>query len=75
MDLLIEKSFSDDIVFLKHPSTHAVVAQRVRRNGVYVWRSEYSDIQKLCDDWARGTTIGGMTLLIAEWLSSRQGEE
>jgi len=68
MELLIEKSYLDDVVKLRHPETLDVLAQRIKRDGVYIWKSEDPDIQKLCDDWADGTTIEGMALLIADAL-------
>ena len=68
MKLVIEKSYWDDVVNLRHPETLEVIAKQIRRNGVYVWKSEDPNIQKLCDEWSGGTTIGGMASLIADVL-------
>ena len=68
MKLLIERSFLDDIIILRHPETLDVLAQRIRRDGIYVWQSEDTDIQKLCNDWTDKTTVGEMAMLIADAL-------
>jgi len=66
MKLLIERSFLGDVILLRHPETLDVLAQRIRRDGVYVWKSKDPDIQELCNDWADKTTIGEMAILIKE---------
>jgi len=68
MKLLIERSFLDDVIILRHPETLDVLAQRIRRDGIYVWQSEDTDIQKLCNDWTDKTTVGEMAMLIADAL-------
>ena len=68
MELLIEKSFTDDTVKIVHPQTLETIAKRTKRNGSYIWLSGDPDIQELCDEYSAGTTIGGMALLIADAL-------
>ena len=68
MKLLIERSFLGDVILLRHPETLDVLAQRIRRDGVYVWKSKDPDIQELCNDWPDKTTVGEMAMLIADAL-------
>jgi len=66
MDLIIERL--SDVVNLRHPHDNTILAQQIRKNGHYVWRSNDPDIQEMCDEWADGSTIGGMASIIADAL-------
>jgi len=61
---------------IRHKESNLIYAERVRRNGRWIWISGDPDIQSICREWAPGSTIGGIICVLEEALRcSPKGDE